>query len=261
MPFDVRNYNRNAWDHQVDTGNEWTVPVSSSEVEAARRGEWAIVLTPVKPVPKEWFPRSLAGVKVLCLASGGGQQAPILAAAGAHVTLVDNSPKQLEQDRLVAERDGLEIALVEGDMRDLSGLEDGSFDLIVHPCSNCFVPNVEPVWQESYRVLGSGGSILSGFLQPAVFLFDADKYDRGELEVRHRLPYSDVTSIGDEERSKVTAKGEPLCFSHTLDALIGGQIAAGFALTGFYEDVFAPSSGDVLSKHMSTFIATRAIKR
>jgi SAM-dependent methyltransferase len=161
----------------------------------------------------------------------------------------------------VAERDGLEIALVEADMRDLSALSDASFDCIVHPCSNCFVPDVEPVWRESYRVLKHGGVLLSGFLQPAMFLFDAEKYDRGELEVRHPLPYSDLESISEEERSKYTAKRDPLCFSHTLETLLGGQIEAGFALTGFFEDVFAPQSGDALSKYMSTFIATRASKR
>jgi 2-polyprenyl-3-methyl-5-hydroxy-6-metoxy-1,4-benzoquinol methylase len=106
MPFDIRSYNRNAWDHQVETGNEWTLPVSAEVIAAARMGEWSIVLTPVKPIPKHWFPESLKGAKVLCLASGGGQQAPILAAAGADVTLVDNSPKQLAQDKRVAERDG-----------------------------------------------------------------------------------------------------------------------------------------------------------
>jgi len=260
VPLDIRSYNRTAWDHQVDTGDQWTVPVSPEEIAAAREGTWSIVLTPVKPIPNDWFPESLKGAKVLCLASGGGQQAPILAAAGADVTLVDNSPKQLGQDRLVAEREGLKIEIVEADMRDLSALQDESFDCIVHPCSNCFVPNVEPVWQESYRVLKPGGSLLSGFLQPAVFLFDADKSDRGELEVRHPLSYSDVESIGEEERSKYTDNRQPLCFSHTLETLLGGQIEAGFAITGFFEDVFAPESGDALSKYMSTFIATRASK-
>tara|TARA_R110002096_G_scaffold16898_10_gene58015 strand:- start:27080 stop:27865 length:786 start_codon:yes stop_codon:yes gene_type:complete len=260
MAFDIRSYNRGAWDHLVETGNEWTLPVSSETIQAAREGEWSIVLTPVKPIPKDWFPKSLKGVKVLCLASGGGQQAPILAAAGAEVTLVDNSPKQLAQDRAVAERDGLTIALLEADMRDLSGLDDASFDLIVHPCSNSFIPNVAPVWSESYRVLRPGGNLLSGFLQPAFFLFDAAKYENGELVVRHTLPYSDLEDLSDEERSTFIAKNEPFCFSHTLDDLVGGQIKAGFALTGFYEDVFAPESGDALSKYMPTCIATRATK-
>lgn len=54
-----------------------------------------------KSIPKNWFP-TLEGLKILCLASGGGQQGPILAAAGADVTVVDISQKQLEQDIYVA---------------------------------------------------------------------------------------------------------------------------------------------------------------
>src|SRR5262245_43241082 len=153
---DVRAYNRKAWDRCVDKGDRWTLPVSAEVIAAARRGEWEIVLTPQRPVPRAWFPR-LEGIDVLCLASGGGQQAPILAAAGAIVTLVDNSPKQLAQDRLVADREGLDITLVDGDMRDLVGFAGSSFDLIINPCSNCFVEDVRPVWREAFRVLRRGG--------------------------------------------------------------------------------------------------------
>ena len=76
-----------------------------------------------------------------------------MAAAGATVTVFDNSPKQLAQDRFVAERDELAIETIEGDMRDLTVFADGSFELIVHPVSNLFIPNVRPVWREAYRVL------------------------------------------------------------------------------------------------------------
>lgn len=260
MNEDIRDYNRDAWDHQVETGDEWTVPVSSEQVAKARKGDWSIVLTPTKPIPTDWFPTPLAGAQVLCLASGGGQQAPLLAAAGAKVTLLDNSPKQLGQDRLVAERDDLDIKLIEGDMRDLGMLTDQSFDLIVHPCSNCFVPDIQRVWDESFRVLRPGASLLSGILKPSVFLFDSEKYDQGALEVRHTLPYSDLESIDEQQREKQKSLNEPLCFSHTLESQLGGQIKAGFALTGFFEDIFSPDSGDALSKFMATFIATRATK-
>lgn len=76
------------------------------------------MLTPTQPILRAWFP-PLAGADVLCLASGGEQQGPILAAADVHVTVFDNSPQQLAQDRHVAWRDGLTLATVEGDMRDL----------------------------------------------------------------------------------------------------------------------------------------------
>ena len=97
------------------------MPVGPEEIARARRGDWSLVLTPTKPVPADWFP-PLAGLDVLCLASGGGQQGPILAAAGANVTVFDNSPNQLAQDRLVADREGLAIETVQGDMADLSRL-------------------------------------------------------------------------------------------------------------------------------------------
>ena len=151
--MDIRAFNRRAWDKEVKKGNQWTVPVGPEVISAAREGKWEIILTPTKPVPRSWFPEDLSGCEVLCLASGGGQQGPILAVAGANVTVFDNSPNQLAQDRLVAERDNLAITTVEGDMRDLSAFSDESFDLIVHPVSNCFVPEVQPVWDEAFRVL------------------------------------------------------------------------------------------------------------
>ncbi len=141
---DILGYNRQAWDRQVERGNSWTIPVGPEVVDRARRGGWSIVLTPTRPVPADWFPPP-DGLEVFCLAGGGGQQGPILAAAGARVTVFDNSPNQLAQDRLVADREGLARETVRGDMADLSTFPDARFDLIVHPCSNMFVPEVRPV--------------------------------------------------------------------------------------------------------------------
>jgi SAM-dependent methyltransferase len=254
----VRDYNREAWDREVERGNEWTVPVGPDVIEAARQGRWEIVLTETKPVPKDWFP-DLQGADVLCLASGGGQQAPVLAAAGANVTVLDNSPGQLAQDRLVAEREGLDLRTVEGDMADLSVFADGSFDLVFHPVSNLFAPEVRPVWAEAFRVLRRGGSLLAGFLNPAVYIFDLELADSsGELRVRYALPYADATSKSEEEVARQIERGEPLEFSHTLEDQIGGQIEAGFVIAGFYED---RHRDDPIAAHMPTYIATRAIKQ
>ena len=100
-------HNRAAWDKQVEQDNEWTRPVSADVIARARGGDWSIVLIGYEPVPRDWFPAEMRGVDVLALASGGGQQVPVLAAAGANVTSFDNSPNQLARDREVAERDGL----------------------------------------------------------------------------------------------------------------------------------------------------------
>ncbi len=257
--MDIRQYNSGAWDDQVRSGSEWTLPVGSAEIAAARTGDWSIKLTPIRPIPHEWFP-SLVGCKVLCLAGGGGQQGPILAAAGATVTVLDNSPAQLAQDRLVAKREELGLETLAGDMTDLTAFADSQFDLIVHPASNCFVPDVQPVWRESFRVLRPGGVLLAGHMNPAYYLFDFAKSEQGILDVRYTLPYADPTSLSADELAAHEAKNEPYEFSHTLESLIGGQLAAGFVLTGFYEDRFGPEVGDTLSKHMATLLATRAVK-
>ena len=263
--MDVLRHNRIAWNRRVETENRWTVPVSSQDIAAARRGDWQIVLTPTKPVPSSWFP-PLEGIDVLCLASGGGQQGPTLAAAGARVTVFDNSPKQLGQDRFVAERDSLEITTVEGDMADLSVFPCGSFDLIVHPISNCFVADVLPVWKEAFRVLRRGGVMVAGFDNPAIFLFDYELAKRdGILQVKYHLPYSDITSLDEETRHReLIENGEPIGFSHSISKQIGGQLDAGFVITGLYEDNYPGGSldddSDPLADYMDIFIATRSVK-
>lgn len=254
--MNILEYNRAAWDREVGRGNEWTLPVGAERIDAARRGEWTILLTETKPTPREWFPE-LKGRDVLCLASGGGQQGPILAAAGGRVTVYDNSPKQLEQDQFVAARDALDLKTVEGDMADLSAFADESFDFIFHPVSNLFAPDVRPVWREAFRVLRRGGVLLAGFLNPALYIFDLQLAERGVLQVRHTLPYSDVDSLSEEERRSFIEGEMPLEFGHTLTDQIGGQLDAGFHLTGFYEDHHRTL---LPAKFMPTYIATRAVK-
>jgi SAM-dependent methyltransferase len=253
--MDVRTYNREMWNKQVENGNPWTIPVSPEVVAAARGGDWSVLLTEQKPVPRDWFPADMRGVDILGLACGGGQQGPIFAAAGGRVTVFDNSPRQLAQDRMVAERDGLEITIVEGDMRDLSYFSDESFDLVFHPVSNCFCPEVVPVWREAYRVLRPGGILLAGFNNPVVYIFDFQKQEQGIFEVRYSLPF-DARQLNKQEILEEFGPDLPIEFSHSLETLIGGQLEAGFVLTALYED----TSNDPLGRIMPSYIATRALK-
>lgn len=249
QPTDPVAHNRKAWDNLVAKGNEWTQPVTPEVIARARNGDWSVVLIGYEPVPRDWFPPDLKGIDLLGLASGGGQQGPVLAAAGANVTIIDNSPKQLEQDRLVADREGLDIRTELGDMRDLSRFSDASFDVVFNPVSNLFCPELAPVWSESYRVLRPGGLLLAGFLNPDLFIFDFDAEDnRGELVVKNSLPY-----VWDDRIDQ----GEPVEYSHTLTEQIGGQLQVGFTITHFVE---APHQSSITGPYMSGYFATRAQK-
>jgi len=254
----VLKHNRKAWDQQVDNGNTWTIPVDEKQVSEARKGNLQIFLTPSIPVPPDWFP-PLRQAKILCLASGGGQQGPLLAAAGADVTVFDCSSRQLQRDREVAERDNLKLETIQGDMRDLNAFESETFDLIIHPVSNTFIPDVRLVWREAYRVLKGDACLLSGFDNPICHLFDEKEYEKGNLVVKNKIPHSDAKTLPEDEISRRCEQGIPLEFGHTLDDQIGGQIAFGFVITGFYEDKYGGT--DLLSNYIASFIATKALKK
>lgn len=255
--MDVRSYNRDAWNREVEGGeNRWTQPVSHEVIEKARQGEFNILLTENIPVPQRWFPL-LEGADVLCLASGGGQQGPVLAALGANVTVFDNSPGQLKQDQLVAEREALGLKTVNGDAADLSMFTDESFDLVFNPCSTVFMQDVRAVWRECYRVLRHGGVLMTGSMNPVHYIFDLYKADEGVLEIAHSIPYSDLTSIPKEDLDELIEKGLPVEFGHSLTDLLGGQCDAGFAITDMFEDYMLDSP---LHKYHPSYIATRAMK-
>jgi len=256
--MDTRAYNREAWNREVEGGaNRWSQPVDSEVIARAKQGEFSILLTENIPVPFKWFP-PLKGADVLCLASGGGQQGPVLAAAGANVTVFDNSPRQLEQDQLVAEREALSLNTVEGDAADLSRFADESFDLVFNPCSTVFMQDVRAVWKEAYRVLRHGGVLMTGSMNPVHYIFDLYKADECSLEVAHSIPYSDLTSIPKEDLDELIEKGLPVEFGHSLTDLLGGQCDAGFVISDVYEDYMLDSP---LHKYHPSYLATRAVKR
>lgn len=258
--MNVLAHNRAAWNQESLEGSRWTTPVEPEVIERAKAGQWEVILTPMRSVPRDWF-GDLRGKDVLCLASGGGQQAPILAAAGARVLSFDLSEEQLCKDRMVAERHNLTLTCMRGDMADMSQIADQQFDLIFHPTSNIFVPDVEVVWRECYRVLRHRGKLLAGFLNPSFFLFDhAQAEVTGNLVACNRLPYSDVQQReNDVKRREEIDRGAAFEFGHSLETQIGGQLKAGFLLAALYEDWW---NEDVtpLNRLSPTTVATMALK-
>ena len=251
MKEDYAEINARTIDRWIEEGWEWGVPIDHGTFEKAREGEWDVHLSPTKNVPHEWL-GDLKGKKVLGLAAGGGQQMPVFAALGAECTVLDYSPRQLESERLVSEREGYPIEIVRADMTKPLPFADGSFDLIFHPVSNCYIREVEPVWRECFRVLKPGGTLLAGMDHYVNYIVDDT-----ETRIINTLPFDPLAN--EEQRRQLEETDSGMQFSHTLTEQIGGQLAAGFTLLELYEDT--NGGGRLHEMHIPTFIVTRAVKR
>lgn len=230
----VEEANRRAWNAEVERKNFWTLPAKSELVEKARKGDLEIYLTPDHLMEKSWY-QHIQG-RVLALASAGGQQAPLFAAMGADTTVYDMSDKQLANDTMVAKREGLKLRVMQGDMRDLSPFKDEEFDTIFNPVSLNFVPDPAPVFKESFRTLKSGGYFFTAFANPALYMFNEKKLEKGKMKIRYTLPFSDTKSISRKKRKEMIENHDTLEFSHTLQSLLGGICDAGFIIKGFKSD-------------------------
>lgn len=253
--LDYTKINSETWDLWASNGCEWSRPISHDDYEIAREEDFVVYLTPCIPVPHKWFGGALAGRRLLGLASGGGQQMPYFAKFGAVCTVFDNSEKQLDAERLVAGREGYPIDIVRGDMTKPLPFEDETFDLIFHPVSNCYIEDVQHVWNECLRILKPGGILLAGMDNGINFLFEDDAEP---LVVVNRLPFNPL-KMSAERRNAMIENGEGVQFSHTLEEQIGGQLRAGFVLKDLYEDRDRPGSG-VTREFCPQYFATMALK-
>lgn len=237
-------------DKWVEEGWEWGQAISHEDFEKAQNNDWSVVLTPIKPVPKNWFCK-MKDAQILGLASGGGQQMPIFTALGAKCTVLDYSEKQLFKEIEVAKREKYEIKTIRADMTKPLPFEDESFDMVFHPVSNCYIEDILPVWKECHRILKKGGILLAGFDNSFNYIFD----DEEKMIVR-KLPFN---PLKDKELYEESIKNDwGIQFSHTIEEQIGGQLQAGFILTDIYEDT--NGEGRLHEFNVPTFYATRAVK-
>ena len=248
--MDYSEINAQTIDRWIRDGWEWGVPITHQAYLDALAGNWDMVLTPIKPVPKAWF-GDLKGKRVLGLASGGGQQMPIFAALGAVCTVLDYSPAQLESERMVSQREGYDIRIIRADMTKPLPFDGSSFDLIFHPVSNCYVREVRPIFRECFRVLKPGGALLGGYDTGINFLVD-EKEER----IVNSLPFDPIADPA--LMAQLQKNDDGVQFSHTLEDQVGGQLAAGFQITDLYEDT--NGYGRLHDMGIPTFAAIRAVK-
>lgn len=228
---EILQANRRAYDAMADAGAALCRPAKDEELA-----------DPLGTVDAAgWLGDSIAGCRLLCLAAGGGRQSSLYAAAGADVTVVDLSGAMLELDRRAAAERGFSVRLLETSMDDLSMLRDGEFDIVVHPVSTCYVPDVAPVFAEVARVLRSDGLYISQHKTPTSLQSSTEPSAGGGYQVKYRyyrrepLPAASNTNPA-ARRLRETAALE---FVHRWEQIVGGICRAGFVIEDLVEPVHA----------------------
>lgn len=179
----------------------------------------------------------VAGKRVLCLAGGGGRHGPLLARAGAHVTVFDLAPEMLAIDRRLADANGLALTVVPGSIDDLPAhFPAAVFDVVVQPVCTSYVRDLGPVHAGLAHVLRPGGLLVAQHKQPASLqahaVIGGGAWSLQSFAV-DGLPLPPVE--GHEHREEGMQE-----FLHTLEALIGGLCRAGFVI----EDLEEPHHSD-----------------
>ena len=242
MPDAAKDHNRRAWDALARRRAALAKPVSDDDFR-----------NPLKTVdPLGWLGSCLAGRQVLCLAAGGGRQSALYAAAGAQVTVVDISGEMLSLDRQVAAERRLGIRAIQASMDALPMLDDGEFDIVIHPVSTCYVADVGPVFREVARLTRPGGLYVSQHKSPTSLQTDI-RPEHGSYRLRE--PYYREGPLPAAEPCRVREPGT-LEFVHRWEELIGRMCRAGFAI----EDLVEPLHADVAAEagtfgHRSRFVA------
>lgn len=237
-------------DKWVEEGWKWGIPIDHETYVNAQNGNWSVVLTPTKPMPKTWLPKHLKGLKILGLAAGGGQQMPIFAALGANCTVLDYSTAQLKSEKIVSEREGYPIELIQFDMTNTLPFENETFDIIFHPVSNVYIKDVKSLFKECYRILKKNGILVSG-LDNGINFMSSD-----EITIDQSFPFDPL--LNESQMILLQSDNSGVQFSHTLEEQIGGQLEAGFIMTDIYEDL--NGEGRLHELNIPTFFSTRSIK-
>ncbi|MYC78406.1 class I SAM-dependent methyltransferase [Candidatus Poribacteria bacterium] len=205
MNDEITIANRARWEAQVLKKNGFTVPW----LDLDRDDILEYAENRLDPVPYHLYQiypayllRDVAHKDVLCLAAGGGQQSAVFGLLDARVTVIDFTQGQLDGDITAAEHYGYQIETRRLNIRDLSAIEDASYDLIYQGPSMSWVPSVHEIYSGVSRIIRPGGRYRVDFGNPANHSLEWDgefyrviepytsrvyRYSDGAFDFRHYL--------------------------------------------------------------------------
>lgn len=227
---EIAKANQRLWDEEVRKGCGYTIPWLEVDLSTLRRfaaGEQECLPEPMDCASPGTVFEGVENRTVLCLAAGGGQQSVLYALLGAHVTVVDLSARQLEGDRRAAAHYGYDIVTVQADMRDLSSLPDGSFDVVYQAESMAYVPSVHEVYSEVARVIRPGGLYRASHSNPATAFTEWNG-----TAYCVAAPYSQKRK--DREDGGIE-------FRHSMKDIFSGLVDAGFTIRRVYDETCRPA--------------------
>ena len=216
----IINKNIEHWENEVASGKHYTVPDLTLDKDLLNKfanGDllfWndphAVNNNPLLKKIRQFEFADIKGKKVLCLASGGGQQSAMFSLLGADVTVVDISQGQLNGDMQAANHYGYTVKTVLGSMTDLSAFADESFDIVYQPISICFVPDVAAVYREVFRVLKKGGMYHVDHVNPSTISTSYENDIDGWDGTAYRIgsPYIGGPLRTDEKGNENMVRGE-----------------------------------------------------
>jgi SAM-dependent methyltransferase len=238
-------HNTRAWDRLADTKAALARPAADAAFTDPRKWLGAGGWLAGEGQGRSWLPPRLDGLEVLCLAAGGGKHGPLYAAAGGRVTVLDCSPAMLALDRQVAAERRIDYQIVQGSMDDLSMFGTGRFDLVIHPVSTCYLPDVQRVFQEVARVTKASGLYISQHKSPTSLQASLEPGARGCYELRHAVAGRHAAEpLPPEPPSRLREHGTQE-FIHSLSSLVGGICRAGFVVEDLYEPEHADAEAPV----------------
>lgn len=227
---EISSTNRTRWNALAAANVEWSRPLLNLTLQQASESAY-----------RHGILQDVSGKKVLCLASGGGQDTAIFGLLGADVTVLDLSDTQLDRDRQAAAHYGYPLAVHHGDMRDLSRFSDYSFDIVWQVYSVNFVPDVNPVFKGVARILKPGGIYFLQFANPFVHSISEEDWNGKGYPLSH--PYLDGEDLSllfpdwdvvQEDGSKIKVLS-PHEYRHTLSTVLNTMCNCGFVLLGLWE--------------------------